>query len=174
VTVASFRKPEEAVDETKGRTWEDLQPEERVKLVLNVVRDHLDRYEQDRPDGAWISETVLELVRTGLVSLRAYVENPDEREITWSAPVVELQYPVGWTWDEREPGKAWGRPLSGVVDAAELPDQDAAAEKAAEVAQAHRYLFVLEALTSGVVEWREKAPGGTPRGRPPTSCPRTS
>jgi hypothetical protein len=50
----------------------------------------------------WFLPVLLGLVRDGLWSLRAYLENPDEADITWEHPAVELQWPVPWDWSRWE------------------------------------------------------------------------
>ena len=49
-------------------------------------------------------EALVSLIKWGLTSLRHYLEDTRDSEITWEAPFVELPYAVDWNWQPRADG----------------------------------------------------------------------
>ena len=122
----------------------------------------------------WFTETALELARGGVESLRAYVENPDDPDISWAAPSVGLQYAVDWpgphgaerdgepffSWEE-----SWSRRFSETLRPEDLETAETAEVAGLKLFHRHRHLFVFRRLTCGIAEWREEADGGEERVR---------
>jgi DNA-binding transcriptional regulator YiaG len=74
-----------------------------------AIRSLLECLEAHRAE--WFLPVFLMLVRHGLHSLRAYLEDPNETVITWGHPVVELHWPVEWDWKRwEEEGRVWAGP----------------------------------------------------------------
>jgi hypothetical protein len=73
-------------------------------------------------------EVLVSLIRWSLKSLRHYLENARDQEITWESPFVELPYAVEWDWQaSRKRGTKHGRILYG-----NITDQNVAGKKALE------------------------------------------
>lgn len=49
-----------------------------------------------KPD--WDFAALVHLVRCGVQSLHDLIEDPNEKDISWEHPVVELRWPVPWDW----------------------------------------------------------------------------
>lgn len=86
-------QPVEGVDEVV------LQRMLRVAEYLKVDGGRLLGYEEDNP----LAATVWILAHTALASLRHYIDDPAEPEITWDSPWVEARLPVAWDWERDEP-----------------------------------------------------------------------
>ena len=82
--------------------------EPRESKEARDLRSVLEALEGRRAE--WFLPVLLMLVRSGLDSLRAYLEDPDEETITWAKPVVELQWPVEWDWTRWDGGVTWAAP----------------------------------------------------------------
>jgi hypothetical protein len=93
------------MSDTEANTAADKRAQARVQAVTSF----LNRIEERRKE--WFLPVLLMLVRDGLESLRGYLEDPTETEITWADPVVELRWPIRWEWErwERE-GLVWAGP----------------------------------------------------------------
>ena len=46
----------------------------------------------------WRTEVLVSLIKWSLKSLKHYIEQSRESQITWDNPLVELHYPVEWDW----------------------------------------------------------------------------
>ena len=73
----------------------------RVKVAMKVLGDVLDDYERNNP--SWYTDTILELIKSGLKSLAIYIRR-GSGGISWRQPLVELQYQVNWNWEAWEKG----------------------------------------------------------------------
>ncbi len=75
---------------------------ERVLGLLQfgpqILEYFSDLYLQEEPN--WIKLALWQVVRSALTSLQQCLEAPDETEITWDNPTVEVQFPVDWNWDD--------------------------------------------------------------------------
>jgi hypothetical protein len=69
--------------------------EKYVPIFQNALKDYKKRHPH------WRFEVLVSLIKWGIRSLKHYVEDPRERNITWDNPFVELHYPVGWNWKAR-------------------------------------------------------------------------
>ena len=58
------------------------------------LREFVSLYAREEPNRA--KTTLWELIRSGLISLKRCLDAPDETEITWSDPFVEVQFPGEW------------------------------------------------------------------------------
>jgi hypothetical protein len=67
-----------------------------------IYQNALNQYEKDHPH--WRIEVLVSLVKWGLKSLKYYIEDVRDPEITWESPFVELHYAVDWNWKERGSG----------------------------------------------------------------------
>lgn len=59
----------------------------------------LNEYEQKDPN--WFSLFIFRLVKVAIVSLRRCIENPNEQNISWDNPWVEVQFSLEWDWNKR-------------------------------------------------------------------------
>ncbi len=66
--------------------------EKYLPLCQKVVED----YERDHPH--WRIEVLFSLIRWSLRSLKHYIEDVHDPEITWASPLVELHFPIEWNW----------------------------------------------------------------------------
>src|SRR5688500_17190780 len=87
--------------------------QKRFRRWQMALESMCDNYEAAHPD--WIKETVLELVVSGLNTLRTYINRGDP-EVTWDNPIAELQYPLDWNWEAYEKGD----PNAAIMVAARL------------------------------------------------------
>jgi len=77
---------------------ENKDTKKKLQGLLDAYEKTLDAYEKANPD--FEEKTYLNTVYNSLVNLRLLVEDPNEKEITWDFPVVELQYPVNVDWEK--------------------------------------------------------------------------
>lgn len=79
-----------------GHTLESLQ--ERARRVADYFRsgrpaEIIDAHEN------WFACIVFETIYNALHSLRTYIEDESEPDISWTNPWVEVAFPVDWDWD---------------------------------------------------------------------------
>lgn len=99
--------------------------EERVRKAVGILGDALDDYEAKHPH--WRSEVLVSLVHWSLRSLRHYIEDRREKEISWENPFVELPYAVEWNWEaSRTRGDDYGGFLYGNITDTNVADQGTA------------------------------------------------
>jgi len=53
-------------------------------------------HEKNHPH--WRIEVLVSLIKWSLKSLKHYIENVRDSQITWESPLVELHYPIDWNW----------------------------------------------------------------------------
>lgn len=63
-----------------------------LPIYQKVVED----YQRDHPH--WRIEVLVSLVKWSLKSLKHYIEDVRDSEITWASPLVELHFPIEWNW----------------------------------------------------------------------------
>lgn len=95
-------------DETKPPE-ETMTPEE-LETYLSRVEDFFGKTLVDRLQKAvdsllseekhFHARLLMALLRGGLESLKHYIEDPEEKEVSWENPWTELRYPVEWDWEE--------------------------------------------------------------------------
>jgi hypothetical protein len=78
-----------------------------VEKYLPIYQDALEKYAEAHPH--WRIEVLVSLIKWSLKSLKHYIEDGHDPEITWESPFVELHYPVDWSWK----GRAHGEVMSG-------------------------------------------------------------
>ena len=74
----------------------------RFEKYIPILQNALEDYQKSHPQ--WRLEVLVSLFERGMKSLKHYVEDPQEREINWNSPFVELHYPVDWNWHPRGEG----------------------------------------------------------------------
>ncbi len=95
----------------------------RVKVAVGILEEALDSYEKNHPH--WKAEALIGLIEWSLRSLRHYLEDARDKEITWAAPFVELPYAVEWEWEQsRTRGEQYGRILYGHVTDQNVADRE--------------------------------------------------
>jgi hypothetical protein len=88
--------------------------EVELKELFEKFGEALNKYEGANPE--WEIAAFGGLVYNAILSLKTHIEDPEEKEITWENPVVELQYPVEMDWENLQPlvFKVTGRDLLDV------------------------------------------------------------
>ncbi|MDE3066805.1 MAG: hypothetical protein KGJ60_04550, partial [Verrucomicrobiota bacterium] len=67
-----------------------------------IYQKVVEQYENDHPH--WRIEVLVSLIKWSLKSLKHYIEDAHDSEITWESPLVELHYPIDWNWKGRGAG----------------------------------------------------------------------
>ena len=83
------------------------------------------QHEKDHPH--WRIEVLVSLITWSLKSLKHYIEDVHDSQITWESPLVELHYPIDWNWD----GRVCGDIASGGHIYGKLTRQNTATRKLA-------------------------------------------
>jgi len=73
-----------------------------LEKYFPIYQNALNQYEKDHPH--WRIEVLVSLIKWGLKSLKHYIEDVQDSEISWESPFVELHYAVDWNWKERGSG----------------------------------------------------------------------
>ena len=111
------KKPQASIAEKK----------ERVRKAVGILGDALEHYEQAHPH--WRIEVLVSLIQWSIKSLKHYIEDARDKEITWEQPFVELHYPVEWDWPaSRANGDEHGRILYGNITDTNVADKTIAVE----------------------------------------------
>ncbi len=66
--------------------------EKYIPIYQKIVAD----YENEHP--YWRIEVLVSLIKWSLKSLKHYIEDVRNSEITWASPLVELHFPIEWNW----------------------------------------------------------------------------
>jgi hypothetical protein len=104
----------------------------RMEKYLQRYEQALDTYENEHPH--WRIEVLVSLITWSLRSLKHYIEDGQEKDITWDEPFVELHFPVGWNWAERGGGDvAPGGHLFGTVTMEDIANKARARKRLAEI-----------------------------------------
>jgi hypothetical protein len=75
-----------------------------VEKYFPIYRKVVEQYESEHPH--WRIEVLVSLIKWSLKSLKHYIEDVHDSEITWESPFVELHYAMDWNWKERGSGDA--------------------------------------------------------------------
>lgn len=154
--------------ETKTRdNPTEATPEDTTAAALNAALVRLEELagnvDENLPN--WRAVSLLDLVAGGLDNLRGYIEDPTEEEVSWASPFVELRYAQEWNFETFEPGGNALGAISARFTAEDVVDGKVSEEKVLDAVQAHARLVLLQELTAGLVEWRERGKSA-PDGRP--------
>jgi hypothetical protein len=123
--------------------------EKYVPIFQNAVGD----YERKHPH--WRIEVFVSLIKWGLKSLKHYIEDVHDNEITWDKPFVELKYPVEWDWKLRRQGDiTYGGHSFGKITKRNTADKIKATKTLAKIMASHFNTLALQGLTNGA--WFEK------------------
>jgi len=60
-----------------------------------------DKYEEHNPE--WLQTTLFQILYQAVENFKRVLEDPEEKDVTWDAPLTELRYPVEADWDKVEP-----------------------------------------------------------------------
>lgn len=71
--------------------------QEQLSLAFEALQGAVADYEEKHP--LWRLEVLASFIKGSVANLKHHIENPNEREITWQTPFVELRYSVDWDWD---------------------------------------------------------------------------
>lgn len=154
--------------ETKTRdNPTEATPEDSTAAALNAALVRLGELagnvDENLPN--WRAVSLLDLVAGGLDNLRGYIEDPTEEGVSWESPFVELRYAQEWNFEDFEPGGNALGAISARFTAEDVVDGAVPEEKVLDALQAHARLVLLQELTAGLVEWRERGKSA-PDGRP--------
>jgi len=75
-----------------------------IEKYFPIYQNALNQYEKDHPH--WRIEVLVSLIKWSLKSLKHYIEDVRDSEISWESPLVELHYPIDWNWKGRGTGDA--------------------------------------------------------------------
>ncbi|WP_320020439.1 helix-turn-helix transcriptional regulator [Labilibaculum manganireducens] len=67
-------------------------------LYYDIFGDVIENYEKTKPDS--LVKNALNIFKEAAYHLKAYIENPNEKEITWNNPTVMLQYNIDYTYSK--------------------------------------------------------------------------
>jgi hypothetical protein len=122
---------------------------------LKVLREALVEYEKEHPN--WCVEVLVSMIKWGLKSLRYYIEDSKDSEISWKNPFVELHYPIDWNWDGPRIASNDDQIRSGMtfglLTKQNTADDETAKKTLAEIMVRELNALALGYLTSGV--WYE-------------------
>lgn len=68
--------------------------QETLKQLAQALDANLEAYK--RENHYWFTSSLIRIIKEALTSLRHYIENPEDLEITWQNPKAELQFPIRW------------------------------------------------------------------------------
>ena len=111
----------------------------RVAAIIQSLEDALNEYERKRPQRS--TKPIYDVLLDGLQCLRTYIEDPNEKETSWSCPAAKFHYAVNWNWEEK-------RLESGVITDEDFEEKDHLAGKLKNIAIAHRNIFALQIFTN--------------------------
>jgi hypothetical protein len=119
---------------------------------VRVFQDALEHYETEHPH--WRVEVLVSMIRWGLRSLKHYIEERRDKEITWESPFVELRYAVDWDWKAPRGGDVIRSKLvSGKITKRNTSTAEAARRTLTKIMVRHLTTLALQGFTSGV--WYE-------------------
>jgi hypothetical protein len=75
----------------------DGQPDWTPDKYVQALGNALDDYEKEHPH--WRIEVLVSIIKWGLKSLKYYIEEDRDTQISWDNSFVELHYPVQWNWE---------------------------------------------------------------------------
>lgn len=64
-----------------------------------ALEECLNQYEQKDPN--WLSLLICRLIKVAMVSLQRLIDNPNEQNISWDNPWVEIQFSLEWDWSKK-------------------------------------------------------------------------
>ena len=86
----------------------------RARMASRAFSHVMEGLEKMEPN--WAALTSLEIARGALHSLRHYLEDEKEPDITWKEPFVELHFPVEWSFEEEPFGPTCGARIVALED----------------------------------------------------------
>lgn len=72
---------------------------EKIKKLSQAMQASIEEYKRENP--YWFASSLLRIIRQTLASLRHYIENPEDAEVTWQQAKAELQFPIRWDFTNR-------------------------------------------------------------------------
>ncbi len=100
-------------DEPEDQTRENADPREPLTPEEEAYRTRVEAFrvafgKRIHKAGEWLAENLpnywgnilIGLLKGGLNSLKHYIEDPAEEEVSWGNPWVETRYPAEWDWEE--------------------------------------------------------------------------
>lgn len=124
---------------------EEISPDQFSERIDAFMGEVFADYTRQNPD--WFVETVGEIIRDGVVSLRKHLEDPKRPDATWESPFAELQYEIEWNW-ERE------TIVTGHFEEDDFKNLEVIADKAVRTLLEHRNVCVLEQLTRRAIYYK--------------------
>jgi hypothetical protein len=130
-----------------GKMFSELSAEDHFRKGLEILPEILECWERDHPE--WRIEVLLWILDGALHALRNYIESPEESEISWDSPYVELHFPVECTWTESDAESPSFSLTAGRLDKSDMIDGGTATQALAKVMVSYLEIMALQDLTNG-------------------------
>lgn len=126
--------------------------QEQLDYYTGKLALALQGYEEEHPH--WQTECLLWITDQCLGRLRRYLENPDESEISWDYPFVELHFPVDCNWQTTDAGPTFTL-NSGVITKDDLKDEESALQTLTKIMVRQIEIVTLQDVTHGAAYSQE-------------------
>lgn len=132
--------------ETDQDDEEKLDPE--IQKCLDAFPEILESFEKKHPKWGW--EVTYWILDGALKSLRHYLEDASDDEISWSSPFVRLQFAVDCSWNSDTSKNGIFSINSGFLTREDVETTESASEALSEILVRHLEVVTLENITGGV------------------------
>ena len=117
-----------------------------------TLQKALDAYEGEHPH--WRIEVLVSLIKWSFKSLKHYIEDARDSEITWDSPFVELHYDVEWDWSSSVgAGAVHSGIIFGKLTKQNTTNKKRAIKTLSEIMVQHLNVQALDCCTNGA--WYE-------------------
>jgi hypothetical protein len=125
-----------------------------LEKYFPIFQTTLENYENKHPH--WHTEVFVSIVKWAVQSLKHYIEDDQESQVSWDNPFVELHYPIGWNWKTRgrEDDLSPGGHIFGRITSRNTATPELARKTLAQIMANQHYATVLANATNWV--WYEK------------------
>lgn len=133
-------------------------PDERLNWYTTKMQEFYETFLEENPN--WLAGTTLSILEMGIHSLKAYIDDVGNDEISWSQPTVELHFPV----DIERVGKVKDEAFRikyPQLTFEDIEDSNNAAKAISRKVLSHLETSVLDTHVMGAAVF-EKADGYTP------------
>lgn len=134
-----------AAIECAAKLDHDLPFDERVNALADTVQQALTVFAKEHPH--WVLQTAVSLAWKTFEHLRAAIDDPAQKRVTWRTPEVVLRYVVEWDWQKQQV-------VTRRYNEKSIPKsaQEATEDLAALMLQ-HQEVLAMDALTHGAGLW---------------------
>lgn len=136
-------------DPTSHRQNPPSDDAERIRWYVDKLPDILGSFEESHPQ--WQPGILISILEWALLSLKRYIEDPTEQEISWDEPFVEIRFPVDCTKDGKgdELGEIY-KVTTGALTSDEVRDDESAKRALSALMVRHLEIVTLQDLTEGL------------------------